>query len=94
MAVSAYIRIRLDSTDHDYRLMLNDARGLIVLKRKLLQALVGHDLTIGGNTFLRWVCHARRSAGPDVVQLGREGVHCGRIRVDFGVPFDWELETA
>jgi hypothetical protein len=96
VTVAAYTRIKLDSTGHDYQLLLHASRGLIPIKRKLLQALVGHDLQINeaGDTCLRWVCHARRSGGPDIVRAGDDGVYCGRIQVDFGVPFDWELEAA
>lgn len=90
VVVSAYTRIKTDSTGHDKQLLMEEARGLLRIKRRLLAALSGQDLTTdGGDTFLRQTCHARRAAAPDLVAVGREGILCGVIRVVFGVPFDW-----
>jgi hypothetical protein len=98
VAVAAYTRIKLDSTNHDEQLLLDASRGLIAIKRKLLRALVGHDLIHGtpvdeySDTMLRWICHARQASAPDIVEIGNEGVLWGRIEVTFGVPFDWNLD--
>ena len=90
--VSGYTRIKTDSTGHDACLLMDDARGLLAIKKKILGALVGQDLTDeGGDTFLRQWLHARRSDAPELVIAGPDGVNCGVVRVTFGTIFDWKL---
>lgn len=88
--VSAYTRIKTDSTGHDRHLLMNDARGLLAVKKLLLEALCGHDpATEGDDTFLRQWLFAKRADAPDLVSAGADGIHCGVIRVTFGVSWDW-----
>jgi hypothetical protein len=90
--VSGYTRIKTDSTSHDGFLLMDDARGLLAIKKKILGALVGQDLADeDGDEFLRQWLHARRCEAPDLVVAGRDGVNCGVIRITFGVSFDWKL---
>ena len=90
--VSGYTRIKTDRTSTDKYLLLNDARGLFSIKKKILTALCGQDLTDGdGDTFLRQLIHATQAEPPDVVSLGADNLPCGRIAVTFGVIFDWSL---
>jgi hypothetical protein len=92
IVVSGFTRIKTDSTSHDAYLLMDDARGLLAVKKLILGALVGQDLVDeDGNTFLRWLLHARRCDGPDLIVAGRDGVNCGVVRVSFGVQFDWSL---
>jgi len=88
VTVTAYSRIRLDSTDHDQKLLRDASRGLLILKKKLLAALVGQDITdTGGDTFLRQLLFAKRAERP---RHDRDkGI--AWISVTFGVHFDWEL---
>ena len=85
--VTAYARVRLDSTDHDHKLLQEASRGLLVLKAKLLQALVGQDPTSGGDPFVRDLVFAQRAERPG--HDDKKGV--AWISVFFGVHFDWEL---
>ena len=88
VTISAYSRIRLDPTERANRQLHEAARGLYPLKKKLLKALVGHDLLDeDGNTFLRQLIYALRSSLPEVDnQAG-----WGRISVEFGLEWDWDL---
>jgi len=90
ITVTAYTRVRLDSTDHHRQLMLNASRGLIILKRRLLKALVGVDLAIEANGtegFLRNYLYAKSATQPQWDE--KKGI--AWIGVDFGVDFDWDL---
>lgn len=90
--VTAYSRIRLDSTDHDERLLYNARRGLFELKRKILKALVGQDLTYQGKEFLRNLFYAKHSSRPQAVEIaGTKGSGLALISVVFGVDWDWDL---
>ena len=88
--VTAYSRVRLDPVDEGEKTFHSATRGLYVLKAKLLKALVGHDLTDSdGNTFLRQLLYATRAAVPIVDKAeGR-----GKIAVEFGVEWDWDLDS-
>jgi hypothetical protein len=92
VTVSVYTRIKVDSTGHDDALLLDDARGLLAIKKLILGALCGQDLVDeDGNTFLRQWIFAKHCEAPDIVTAGRDGVACGIIRLVFGVNFDWSL---
>ena len=94
ITVTAFTRIKLDSTDHDKQVLLNAARGLIVLKRRLLKALVGVDLAIeadGAEGFLRNLLFAKSATRPEHGQWTGGEQMLSWISVDFGVDFDWDL---
>ena len=70
--------------------MLNASRGLIILKRRLLKALVGEDLATeadGTEGFLRNLLYAKSATQPQWDE--KKGI--AWIGVDFGVDFDWDL---
>tara|TARA_Y100000310_G_scaffold6676_1_gene7496 strand:- start:5938 stop:6441 length:504 start_codon:yes stop_codon:yes gene_type:complete len=90
--VTAYTRIKLDPTDHDAKLLRDASRGLLTIKRSVLKAIVGHDLTTGSvdspdDTFLRNLLYASRSHKPnyDVEK------QIGWIAIEVVVDFDWDL---
>jgi len=85
--VTAYARVRLDSTDHDQNLLQEASRGLLVLKGKLLAALVGADPVNGEEAFMRDLIFAQRAERPG--HDGQKGV--AWISIHFGVNFDWDL---
>lgn len=88
--VTAYSRIRLASTDHDFETLQDDQRGLLEMKRKVLQALCGDDPTTDdedANTFVRQLLYAIRADRP---QHDRDK-EIGWISIIFGVDFDWDL---
>ena len=90
--VTAYSRIRLDSADHDQRLLHNPRRGLFELKRKILKALVGQDPTYKTDEFLRNLLYAKRSPRPQAVEIaGAKNSGLALISVVFGVDWDWDL---
>ena len=92
VVVTAYTRIRTDSTGHDQQLLQDLKRGLLTLKRMLLKALVGQWLNPAYN--LRQSVYARGSEAPKVLQDAHAGTLLGAISVTFGVDFDWDLLTS
>ena len=90
--VTVYNRLRTDSTNQDAYLLMDATRGLMPLKKLVLAALVGQDLTNKANqTFLRQWCHVTRSS-IDIVKLGDgDGMPYGQLQLDFGISFDWDL---
>ena len=92
IAVTAYTRIRLDSTDHDEALLRDATRGLFILKKQILAALSGFDLhTDSGDSFLRQLLYARRCNAPASGEITDGKVSIGLITLEFGVAFDWSL---
>ncbi len=91
--VTAYSRIRLDSPDHDERLLHDPRRGMFELKRKILKALVGEDVLYQGNTFLRNLLYVKRAPRPQVVQIPGSSGNSGLalISLEFGVDWDWNI---
>lgn len=92
--VTVYSRIRLDSTGHDQALFRDAARGLLGMKRKVLEVTVGVDLATDGHTppaqpdtFLRQWLHAVSSTPPDY-DAQQE---IGWLSITFGVDYDWQL---
>lgn len=88
--VTAYTRIRLDSTDHEKSLLQDASRGLLILKAKILAALVGGDPTSGGEPFMRDLIFAQQAERPRHGAMGKSR-DIGSISIYFGVNFDWDL---
>ncbi|WP_321376943.1 hypothetical protein [Trichococcus shcherbakoviae] len=89
--VTAYTRIKLDSTDRDEKTLRDASRGLLSIKRKILAALVGQDLTTeDGDTFLRQTLFARSCGRPEAKEMPNK-VPIGVITLEFGVSFDWDV---
>jgi len=88
IVVTVYVRMRLDDANRDTHLLHDPRRGFFALKRKILQALVGKDLTDAeGNTFLRQWTYARAAARP---AFDREK-SIGWWSLYFGISWDWDL---
>jgi len=88
VVVTGYTRIKLDSTDHDEKVLRDAKRGLLEIKRLLLKALVGQDLTTKySEEFLRNLLYARNVTNPQHDRT--KGI--GWISIEFGVDFDWDL---
>lgn len=92
VAVTAYTRIKLDSTDRDEKMLRDANRGLLAVKKRILAALVGQDLkTERGDTFLRQMLYARSCSRPEPKELPKGDIPIGIITLEFGVSFDWDL---
>lgn len=88
VVVTGYSRVRLDPVDEGMKQFHAASRGLYVLKAKILKALVGQDLADeDGNTFLRQLVYATRAAVPVIDKDKGQG----KIAVEFGVEWDWDL---
>ncbi len=95
--VTGYTRIQLDSTDHAEKILRDTSRGLLTIKRKILAALVGQDLTTEeGDTFLRQTLFAKSCTQPEVKEPpdSKLTMQFGIITLEFGVSFDWDLGIA
>ncbi len=90
VVVSAWTKPKLDRPDQARIALHEEARGLLVVKRKILEALTGQQLfDESGNPLLRnyiYAMHAYRPAQDPASKLYR-------ISVEFGVDFDWDLTT-
>jgi hypothetical protein len=97
IVLTIYTRIALDSTDHGEKLLRDATRGLLVLKREVLRALIGHDLQTEspddtGDTFVRQLVFARSCSRPWILEKDGEPRHMlGFFSIDFGIHFDWDL---
>jgi hypothetical protein len=90
--VTAYTRIKQDSTGHDRYLLVDDARGLLAIKKLILSAVCGQDLLDeDGNTFLRQWLHVRSCTAPNLVDLPQSDKAFGSIQLTLGVIFDWTV---
>jgi len=88
ITVTAYSRIKLDSTDHDEKLLRDARRGLLQAKRKILQSLVGQDIQDPDrDVFLRQLLYAISCSRPE----HDSSKHIAWISLEFGVDFDWDL---
>lgn len=97
VTVTAFTRVQLDSAGHDTAVLRDTSRGLLELKRRLLKALCGHDLTTeSGDTLLRQYLYAQHCSAPQIgapLRAGRAdgSVWVGWISITFGVSFDWDI---
>lgn len=90
--ITAYTRIKTDSTGHDMFLLTDSARGLLSIKKLILKALVGQDLQDDdGFVFLRELIKAIHASSPDIVNLPSSGTQAGTIQLIFRCSFDWKL---
>lgn len=88
VAITAYSRVHLDEPDHDEKMLRGSERSLLELKRLLLKAVVGKDLTdADGDTFLRWLLRVQRAERP-AYDKSRQ---LGWITMHVGVDFDWNI---
>lgn len=88
--VTGYSRVLLDAGSRMDRRSTDPRRGLFGLKRRILKALVEHDLLDeDGNTFLREPLHAVRATPLD----WSKEKNIGSVSVGFHVEFDWDLAS-
>jgi len=86
--VTGYSRIHLDSADHDEKLYQETNRGTLILKKKLIKAVAGVDLTTaGGDNFLRQPMYVKRASrtqydGDQMIAW---------ITITIGVDFDCDI---
>ena len=94
LIVTWYSRIRTDQTKSDAQLLKDNRRGLLAIKRKILQSLVGQDLQRpNGDYFLRNLIYAKSSRPPSVVTHAKSGIAMGRMSIVFGFDFDHDLTS-
>jgi len=80
-------RVMLDKV-HTHKVALEEsARGLLTFKKKILKALVSHDLLSGSDTFLRNLMMPLSGAAPGSNAKDR----INWISVVFSTDFDWDL---
>lgn len=92
VTISIYTRIRLDSTGHDRYMLLDDARGLLAIRNRVLAVLVGQDLTDSlGRPFLRQLLFAQSASRPELLEAPNKGGLLGVQRLTFGMHFDVDL---
>lgn len=91
--VTAYVRIHLDQTGRDEKLLRDAGRGLLSIKKVLLKALASADLaTEDGDTFLRSTIKIVSASRPQILQENRSGgAYLGVIQIDCRASFDWNL---
>ena len=87
--VTGYCKISLDDPGRESIFLKDSTRGILPLKRRILKALIGHDLVSGSNNFLRDLLYAKRAGAPD---YDPEKL-VGWCSITFGVHFDWDLTT-
>jgi len=88
--VCGYTRIKLDSTDRDDKLLHELKRGVLPVKKKLLKALVGQQLTdTTGNNLLISLIQARHAETPNY----DNDKQTGWITLHFATPFQWDMTT-
>ena len=90
--VSVWSNLKLDQSGHAERVLNDAARGLIVLKRKILMALTGHDLLDSdGNQILVALMAPRQAEHP---QKGVMKDNLTGFSLMFSTDFEWDLSDA
>ncbi len=94
LGVTLYVRMALDQTDTASSRLLDQTRGLLPLKQRILAALVGWDATLeSGDTFLRQILYCESASRPQLIS--REGSYgsdpLGLLTLDFTIAHDWSF---
>jgi hypothetical protein len=88
VTVTAYALIALDPGDTATEILHKVNRGMLPIKKAILDALVGHDLTdSGGNYLLRQQIYAIQAWRPRY----NKDTKIAMIAVGFGTDFDWDI---
>lgn len=99
ITVGMYTRVYLDQTGHAREMLIKAGRGIVRIKRMVLNAFAGADLTVGGSTFGRelWrptFCteahHVATSGVEGAANAG--GIEMLRMLLTFRCGFDWDLD--
>lgn len=95
-----YSRILTDEAGHDLEALTREARGILRLKRLVLQALADSDLQIGGNEFQRETWRPVSASQPMHIGLlgpGGNNLEGGttmtQLLLSFQSGFDWDLDS-
>ena len=98
VTTTIYTRIRLDHVGNDDKLILDGIRGLYPLKKNVLAATIGRDLTLpwksdaAAATFLRALVRVVHSSAPQVaVSKNDSHLAIGFVTLTFMLSFDWDL---
>ena len=92
LTVAIFTRVKSDSADHSERILRDAERGLFAIKRKVLLALIDHDLlTLEGNPFLRQTLYATSCGRPSLLASERQPIALACLPLQFGVEYDWDL---
>lgn len=99
IVVGMYTRVYLDQTGHAREMLIKAGRGIIRIKRMVLDAFAGADLEVGGNTFGRMLWHPRTcTEAQHIATSGAEGaanaggIEMLRMLLTFRCGFDWDLD--
>lgn len=86
--VTIYSRVQLDQSARDESILGHATEGLLVLKHRVLSALVGADPALpGGAKFSRELLRPIRAAAPE--HDADRGI--GWLSLAFALSFDWDL---
>lgn len=93
LTVTGYSRIKTDPTGNDSHLLLDATRGLLPIKKKIMQALAGQDPKDRDNApFLRGHLQPVHATAPSIMTDGDTNkIYFGMIAVTFEIMFDWDL---
>lgn len=84
--VTIWSKAKLDRVDQAKEMLTHDTRGLLVLKAKILKALVGHNLQVtGGDAVIEYI----RALGCSPLGYTQNGM--GRLTITFTTSFLWDL---
>lgn len=87
--VTVFSQMRLDRPDADSKMLTDETRGLLALKRQILSALSGRQLQdADGNNILTTVMRPINASHP-----GRAAEETGAFSVAFSTDFVWDLSS-
>jgi hypothetical protein len=90
--VTGFTRVQLDEKGRDHKLLKDDQRGLLRIKRRML-SIVGQQLTLDDGTPIGADrVYAVRASKPEAVSNATTNL--GTISVTFGLAYDWDLPEA
>jgi hypothetical protein len=90
ITVSIYTRVKRDRAAHDRFLLLDEKRGLLVVRNLVHAALINQSAGISN---IRSPIEAIHSTPGDLVQGGPDSVDMGVLRATYAVGFDCQLPT-
>lgn len=85
--VTVFSRVKLDRNGKTESLLVDATRGMLPLKRKIIRALAGRQLSSGGSDLLVNHVFAQRASAPRYDRDLRLGV----MSIFFSTDFEWDL---
>ena len=95
VSITGYTRLFLDDADRDAQLLLEETRGLLAVKKSILDAMAGADVKLDdGDTFLRELMTPQFASAPQKGTIDPDDLclPIAWISVDFSCSFDWDLD--